>query len=205
MMDKFSLEDLMYGLPSPLYVSCWRKDLAITEYLLQKLPPINIQAEGPDGISPLVILLQRNHDDLVIKYMDKFDPNKIAKLALGFNRPYLFQKATDSPHLKVSWSTIISWTVKAFNFDIIAGKEESFLTKLTKIFPLFNEATEQKFKLKLMKKFLNHGGQVFVNNILSYARDPFCPLTAANNLCICKISDLTLADCFHCPEEKHNG
>ena len=237
MMERFCHEELMQGFPSPLYVSCWAKSTSVTEYLLQTLTPSLIQEAGPDGMTPLMILLKKNKGKLITKHFDEFSCDKVLYYSVALKCQTLFEKTIESPNRTVDLETMVEWAIKSNNIETIKyctdkfGKqsvqhaldlmnldipflnmrdylrisctqEESFLTCLTKRYPLFNENTEEKFQFRKLKD----ASKVSVKeDILIHVKDLFCPLVSAGPKHSFRISELGLRDDFSCPEGLHGG
>ena len=114
MMDRLSAEEITWGFPSPLYVSCWADDTKVTEYLLEKLPSDKIQEPGPDGLTALMILIKRNKISVIEKNMDKFNTEELQRLSIAFHKLELFRKIHTTSEDWIPWLLL---AIKANNLQ----------------------------------------------------------------------------------------
>ena len=113
MVEKCNHEEIMKGTPSPLIVSCWDNETNVTEHLLKSLPPSNIWEPGPDGLTPLMILLKINKIAFIEDNFDQFDNNEMIRLSICFGQPQLLKRAIERDSGQLGWLQLIKQAIAA--------------------------------------------------------------------------------------------
>lgn len=236
MAKKLTMGETAQGYPSPLFISCWNKSTEVTEYLLQKIHPSLINDTGPDGMTPLMVLLKLGKYKVVEQHLAKFGIKEVITQSLSSSVLDLFEKAmllgkndsslsspltmagklndqkallrTKAVMDNVAFESVgdqMSYDYSHAMMHIETGtvclEGESYLTKLTRQFPVYNEDVERKYNLKLPRKFPG----VYIKEILAHALDPFCCFLSESRSTrhVMKIKDLDLSNSFSCPKGKH--
>ena len=223
-LNRFLLDALLQGVPSPLIVACWQGSDKTTALLLNRLPKEEIQRPGPDGLKPITILAKLGKWAVVTRFQDKFGLKDVIDAAILCRNQDLFEKSLEafqpiSSVVESAYKSNAVWALDQMRtkygrqqvdqfisfkwkspYSLIreateqsCTREESFLTKLTKKYPVYNERTEEKpiYQLPNSRKVSVE------NDILVHAKEPFCSLRNGPTS-IFKIANMKLQDSFTC-------
>ena len=220
------LTPLELGVPSPFVMSCWHRNTEVAELLLDHMPQEVIRKPGPDGVKPLDILLRHGKQHIVEQHLDQFGIPAVLDSAIILKNQDLFEKTiarVSSPN----WQEILTSGIRCNNLGVVKfaqqkmsatqsvlspstpciamrrelnmplDRQDSFLTRLTQRYPVYNEEAEGKYQFYRLQDSTNRTVSM-QQDILANALDPFCPFRSLpraegrQQMGVLKIEDLVL-------------